>query len=101
MQIAKKYFKLFIGIAAILVIAVGVFFVMQSGNLESGNMNNWVGASIERRAAAVKILTGSEDHTDLMVACMDKIATLPDAAVMPVKDAASLCYVGIQLRDNI
>ncbi|MDR0741691.1 MAG: hypothetical protein LBF28_02865 [Rickettsiales bacterium] len=97
----KKHFKLFIGISAIILFAVVFFFLSKSGELETGSMTRWKSAPVERRAAAVKILTGTDDGADLMVRCLDKIADLPESADMPVKDAASLCFMGIQLKDSI
>lgn len=99
--VVKRYFKLLIGVAAIILFAVVFFFLNKSSELETGNLKHWRAASIERRVSAVKILTGTDEHTDLMVQCLDKIATLPESADMPIKDAASLCFMGIQLKDNI
>lgn len=101
MNFIKKYLKIFIGIAVIILCGCIFFFVQRASDLENGNMRNWGAASVEQRAAAVKILIGGEEHTDLMVACMDKIASLPDSGEMMVRDAASLCYTGIQLRENL
>lgn len=101
MKKLKKHFKLFIGIAVLILVIFVFFFFVRGTNLENGDMRAWAGASIERRAAAVNILTGTEQDTDLMIACLDKISTLADAADMPVRDAASLCFAGIQLKENI
>ena len=101
MNTLKKHLKLIIGIAVLILFAVVFFFIAQAKDLENGNMRHWVSASAERRVAAVKILTGDEKYTELMVQCLDKVATLSDAADMPIKDAASLCFMGIQLKDNI
>lgn len=101
MQTFKKHLKLVIGVAAIILFGVVFFFLSKSTDLEKGNMKHWRAASMDRRIAAVKILTGTDENTELMVQCLDKVATLPDSGEMPIKDAASLCYVGIQLKDNI
>jgi hypothetical protein len=100
-SVVKKCLKLLIGIAVIILFAVVFFFLSRSSDLENGNLRHWLTASIERRVAAVKILTGTDEHVEMMVLCLDKIAALPDSADMAVKDAASLCFVGIQLKDNI
>lgn len=97
----KTHFKLAVGIAVIILVAVTFFFLNKSSNLENGNLRHWAASSAERRVAAVKILTGSEEHTELMAACMNKMASLPDSAEMPVRDAASLCFTGIQLKEHI
>ncbi|MDR2413233.1 MAG: hypothetical protein LBD50_03420 [Rickettsiales bacterium] len=101
MNAVKKPFKLFVGISALILAAVVFLFLNKSADLENGNMKHWAASSIDRRTAAVKILTGSEEHTELMTLCLNKISSLPDSADMPVKDAASLCFMGIQLKDNI
>jgi hypothetical protein len=101
MKTLKKHLKLIIGIAVLVLVGFVFFFATQSGNLENGNMHNWKSASQDRRARAIQILTADEEYTDLMVACLDKISTLPESADMTVKDASSLCFMGIQLKDNI
>lgn len=101
MKTLKKHFKLLIGVAALILVAVVFFFASRATDLENGNMRNWVAASHDRRVAAVKILTANEEHSDLMVECLNKIASLPDSGEMMVKDAASLCFMGIQLKENI
>lgn len=97
----KKYIKFIIGAAVLVLVGVAFFLIMRSSDLESGTMRNWRAASAARRETTVKILTGGEEHTELMMQCMDKIATLPDSFEMPIKDAASLCFMGIQLKENI
>ncbi|MDL2295392.1 hypothetical protein LJC18_01085 [Lachnospiraceae bacterium OttesenSCG-928-E19] len=101
MKTLKKHLKLIIGIAAIILFGVVFFVASRSSDLENGTLKNWRAASNDRRIAAVKILTASDADTELMVGCINKIATLPDSAEMGVKDAASLCYMGIQLKENI
>ncbi|MDR1338149.1 MAG: hypothetical protein LBJ73_03945 [Rickettsiales bacterium] len=99
--IVKKYMKLLIGVAAVILFAVAFFIMNRSSDLETGNLKHWKSASLARRGAAAQILTGTDEHTDLMVRCLDKVASLPDSADMPVKDAASLCFTGIQMKDSI
>ncbi len=101
MHRVKAPLKLLIGIAVLILVGVAFFFLSRSADLENGNLKHWSAASSDRRVAAVKILTGSEDDTELMIQCLNKMATLADASDMPIKDAASLCYAGIQLKDNI
>lgn len=100
MNFIKKYLKIFIGVA-VLVLAVGVFFfAQQSGDLEGASLKKWRNADLARRSAAVQILVASDEYTELLVQCVDKIASLPDSSEMAVKDAVSLCYTGIQLKEN-
>lgn len=102
MSFIKKYLKFIIGIAAlILVFAVFAMSQQRVGSLETGTLKDWRAAPLERRVASAKILSGSDEHAELITQCIDKIATLPDSAEMMVKDAASLCYTGIQLKENL
>lgn len=101
MKLLKSLLVFLIGVA-VLILAIFLFFRMQrSSDLESGNMKNWLAASVDRRTAAVKILSASDENTDLIVACVDKVASLPDSGEMAVRDAVSLCYTGIVLKENI
>ena len=101
MKHIKKSLLFIVGIC-VLLMAIFVFFRAQrSTDLEGGKLNNWRAASIERRIAAVKILRASDADTDLIVACVDKMATLPESGEMAIRDAVALCYTGIQLKENI
>lgn len=97
----KKYLKFLIGVG-VLVFFVLVFVQTQKTTaLESGQLKDWRGASIERRMNAVKILTASDNNLDLLVKCVDKMSNLPDSSEMTVRDATELCFVGIKLKENI
>ncbi len=101
MRLLKKYLKFIIGICAIIMVIVLFFMAQRSNELEGGLLKDWRSASMERRVAAARILTASDSNIDLIVACVDKMATLPDSGEMAIRDAASLCYTGIQLKENI
>ena len=96
----KKIVKVIIGIA-VLVLAVAVFFfAMQSGDLENANLKKWRSSDVDRRIAAVQILTASDSDLDLLVQCVDKMAALPDSSDFAVRDAVALCYTGVQVNKN-
>ena len=101
MDFIKKYFKIFIGVAALIMVVVVFFFSQRSNDLETGTLKDWPAATSERRISAAQILTGADKDIDLLVACIDKMATLPDSSEMAIRDAASLCYTGIQLKENL
>lgn len=101
MKFLKKYLKFFIGIAALVLVFVVFVMTQRSENLETATLKKWPSASLERRIAAAKILTGTDQNADLIVRCIDKIAAMPDSGEMEIRDAASLCYTGIQLRENM
>ncbi|MCL2749364.1 MAG: hypothetical protein FWE50_04810 [Alphaproteobacteria bacterium] len=100
MNFIKAHTKLVVGIAALLLVAVIFAFSMKSTNLENGELRDWASSSNDRRTAAVKILTGSDENSEIMVACINRMTTLPDASNMKVKYAASLCAVGVALRED-
>lgn len=100
MKNVKLILKLFIGVMALLLVMVIFSCALRKGNLETDNLKAWRSASFDRRSAAVRMLTASDDDTELMVACVDKIATLPDSGEMAVRDAVSLCYTGAQIKQN-
>ena len=96
----KKILLFIVGIAVILMAIFMFFHAQRANDLEGGNLKNWRSASVERRAAAVKILAAGDTDNELLVACVDKMATLPDSGEMAVRDAVSLCYTGIKLKEN-
>lgn len=101
MKFVKKYFKLFIGICVLIMVVLVFFFAKRGESLEIGTLKDWRSASIDRRVASVQILTASEENNDILVACIDKISTLPDSSEMAVRDAISLCQTGLKLQQNM
>lgn len=102
MTFIKKNLLFIVGIAVLLLVAVTFFATMRAEDtLEDGTLSKWRGAPEARRIAAVKILIGSEENNEIMVSCLDKMATLPDSANVKIKDAAALCLTGVLLKDNL
>ena len=84
-----------------MVLAIIVFaFAMRTSDLENSNLKKWRSADLTRRTAAAQILSASDENLDLLVQCVDKIATLPESGDMAVRDAVALCYTGIQVNQN-
>ncbi|MCL1902202.1 MAG: hypothetical protein FWG18_01065 [Alphaproteobacteria bacterium] len=100
MNFIKTHTKFIIGILALALVVVVFFMSMRPQELESGDLRAWKSASESRRGAAIEILTGSNENIGIMVACVDKMATLPNSASVKIRDAASLCSVGFALREN-
>ena len=101
MNFFKKYLKLFIG-AGVLVLALVLFvFSQRSSTLETGVLKDWRSASMDRRVAAAQILVCSDKEIELLVACVDKMSTLPDSGEMAVRDAMSLCHTGMKMQQNL
>lgn len=100
MKFIKKYFKLFIG-CSVLIMGIFVFLLAQrGGNLESGTLQKWKSAPIARRFTAVQVVNASDENTELIVSCVDKMSELPNSSDFAVSDAVRLCAMGIQLKAN-
>jgi len=94
----KTNLKFIIGVA-VLLLATFVFIQMQtSTKLETGCLDNWRAASHERRMTAVKVLTASDENIELLVACVDKMASLPESRTTTVRDAVEICFLGLKLK---
>lgn len=100
MNFIKKYFKILIG-AGVLLIALGVFISFTgSKDLANGTLKDWPKAALEDRKTTMQMMVGSEENTELLVQCVDKMATLPESGEMAITDAARLCNLGILLKEN-
>lgn len=101
MNFIKKYFKILIG-AGVLVLALFVFTMsLQSKDLSTGTLKSWLSANNDERISTVQTLVGGDKNIDILVACVDKMASLPDAGEMTIADAARLCNLGMQLKENL
>lgn len=101
MKFFKTFLKILIGIAALVLVFMVFVMTQRTENLETATLKKWPAASLERRIAAAKILVGSDENAELIVQCIDKIAAMPDSGEMEIRDAASLCYTGIQLKEHL
>jgi len=101
MKTLKKILLFIVGIFALLFVVSIFVRIQKTTSLESGTLKDWRSASIERKAAAVKILRASDDNLEILIKCVDKMATLPDSSDMTVRDATELCFMGVQLKENI
>ena len=97
----KSVLKFVLGIAVLLA-AFFVFFRSQNSNsLDKGTLKHWLSASNDQRVAAVKVAVAGEGDIDLIVACVNKIASLPDSNEMDVTTAIVLCHTGNVVKENI
>ena len=63
----------------------------------------WYGLSLFLSAyfASAETAFTAVQQNLVLVSCVDKMATLPDSGEMAVRDAMSLCYTGVQLKENL
>ena len=96
----KFILKFILGFAALLVIAFIFFNTQKSNSLEKSNLKHWLSASNEQRVATVKIAVAGNGDIDLIVQCVNKIASLPDSGDMDVTTAIIFCNTGNAIKDN-
>ena len=98
----KSVLKFMLGVAVLLTAFFVFFRTQQSNDLSVGNLKNWAAASADQRVTTARVVVASDDaDIDLIVACVNKMATLPNSHEMIVRDAISLCHTGIILKENI
>ena len=98
----KSVLKFVLGICVLLTVFFVFFHTQQSNDLAAGNLKNWASASADQRTTTARVVVASDDaDIDLIVACVNKMSTLPDSHEMIVRDAISLCHTGIILKENI
>lgn len=96
----KSVLKFVLGIAVLLAV-IFMFFHSQHNNLEQDTLKHWLSASNDQRVAAVKVAVAGEGDIDLIVQCVNKIASLPDSGEMDVTTAIVLCHTGNIVKENI
>ena len=101
MNFMKKYFKIVVG-TGVLVLALFVFTMsMRSKDLTTGTLKNWLSANNDERVSTVRALVGGDENTEILVACVSTISTLPDSGEMTVADAVRLCNFGMQIKPKL
>lgn len=96
----KRFIKISVASGILILAIVLGFFVENSQTFEKSNMNKWSKISETQRISTVNRVVKKPENQDLLLACVDKIAQLPDASEMMIRDAISLCYNGIKLNEN-
>ena len=97
----KSLLKFALGIAVLLVVIFVFFHSQNAKNLEQDNLKHWLASSNDQRVAAVKVAVAGDGDIDLIVACVNKIASLPDSGEMDVTTAIVLCHTGNTVKENI
>lgn len=97
----KSVLKFVLGIAVLLVVVFMFFMSQHARNLEKGTLQHWLASSNDQRVATVKVAVAGVGDIDLIVACVNKIASLPDSGEMDVTTAIVLCHTGNTIKENI
>ena len=97
-QKIKRFIKISVASGLVALFVFLGFFVKHKQSFENSNMGKWPALSDSQRIETLqKIIPNIEDQ-DLLLACMNKIATLPESSNMIIQSAASLCHNGIKLN---
>lgn len=97
----KSVLKFILGIAVLVAVFFVFFHSQHTSNLERDTLKHWISASNDQRIAAVKVAVAGEGDIELIVQCVNKIATLPDSGDMDVTTAIVLCHTGSEIKENI
>lgn len=97
----KRTLKFILGIAVLVVVFFVFLFAQRSGNLTNGSLKHWLSASHDQRVATVKIAVAGDGDIDLVVACVNKMASLPDSGEMDIATAITLCHTASLVKENI
>ena len=96
----KRFIKISVASGVLILAIVLGFFVENTQTFENANMNKWLKISETQRINTVNRVVKNPGNQDLLLACVDKIAKLPDSNEMMIREAISLCYNGIKLNEN-
>ena len=97
----KRFIKISVAVVVILTALILAFFVDYQQNFENSNMTKWNDISESQRISILRHVIKKDDvNRELLISCINKIATLPNAHEMMIRDAISLCYNGIKLNEN-
>lgn len=98
-QQIKRVIKITVASGLLLLFVILGFFVQYTNKTyENANMKNWKKLTDSQKITTLNYIVKNNPDSELMLSCMNKISTLPDANEMMVRDAAALCYNGIKLN---
>ena len=96
----KRIIKISVAVIIILSALFLGLFVKNNQKYENSNMSKWLKIPEPERMAILTRTAKDMEDKDLLMSCVDKIASLPDSNEMIIRDAISLCYNGIKLNAN-
>ena len=101
-QTNLQIFKLFIK-SAIIITVLGIFialgvFIRTPHTFENSHMKKWLALSEFQRIETVENIIKDDTNQELLIKCVTKIANLPHSNEMLIRDAAFICYKGIQIN---
>lgn len=99
-QKIKRFIKISVASGLIVLFVFLGFFVKHKRSLENSTMSKWLTLTDMQRIEILQKIIPNIENQDLLLACMNKIATLPESSNMIIQSAASLCHAGIKLNSE-
>jgi len=95
----KNFIKIIVASILCVLLVFLTFFVKHNDNIsENSIVNKWVDLSDIQRVKILQHIVPEMNDNDLLIDCVNKIASLPDSENMIIRTAVSLCYNGIILN---
>lgn len=96
----KFVLKFILGVSVLL--AVIVLFTCSQRTDRLDTLKHWLAASHNDRVTRVQMAIAGDGDIDLIVQCVDKIATIStqEAGTMDVNTAIMICNTGNAIKDN-
>ena len=94
----KRFLKICIIVCVLSTFIILGFFVKHSYNFEKSKMSEWLKISEVQQMNTLQKIIPEISDSELLVACMNKIAELPDSNEMTIRSATVLCYNGIKMN---
>ena len=98
-QKIKNFIKILVASVLVIMFIVLTFFIKHNHSFENSNMKKWDSLTDIQRMTTIQQVIPDFEQDDLFIACMNKIAKLPESNNMIIQSAISLCYNGIKLND--
>ena len=97
-QKIKLFIKASIIIGVLSVFIILGIFVRPSSTFENARMKKWLVLDEQQHISTIQRVIKNTDNQELLLKCVDKIAQLPDANEMLIRDAIVICHNGIQMN---
>lgn len=101
LQQIKLLIKASIIIGVLFVFIVLGLFVRPNRTFENANMKKWVSLDDAQRIETINRIVKDNPNQDLLIQCVNKIASLENSNEMAIKDAIVICDAGIKANLEI
>lgn len=97
-QQIKLVIKASIILGVLIIFVVLGIFVRPVTSFENSYMKKWLSLDEAQRVITIQRVVKNTSDQELLMKCVDKIASLPDSNEMLIRDAIVICHNGIQMN---